>query len=77
MQAIQVKFLPKTNRYKAFCAAGKVVIDPVGSLSPAENALQAANALKHKLDWHHPAYDITGSGQLYNGDYVFTMRGKQ
>lgn len=76
MKAIQVKYLPVTNtkgtRYKAWAWGGSsVTLGRDYGLDGEKDARRAAQALCDKMGWG----PLTGSGQLPNGDYVFTMGG--
>jgi hypothetical protein len=75
MKAIQVKYLGPTthkpSRWKAFIEGGaSVTVSYDYALDSHENARCAAIALMTKLLW---GFDISGSGALPNGDYVFTI----
>jgi len=76
MKAIQVKYLPATthrsSRWKAFAEGGwsaTVSYDYEGS--EYYNARLAAECLITAMTWR---VEISGDGNLPNGDYVFTLR---
>lgn len=75
MKAIQVKYLPTTNhkpsRWKAFVWGGASVTNSYDhALNGIDNAERAALDLIAKMKWD---VVISGSGQLANEDYVFTL----
>lgn len=77
MKAIQIKFLSPTNfkvaRMKAFTEGGNSVTVPYQyELSNDElRAIYVAEALINKMNWN---VEISGIGQLPNGDYVATLK---
>ena len=76
MKAIQVKYLPATthrsSRWKAFAEGGLSSVMPYDhSGSEYYNARCAAQRLIEKMKWR---VEISGDGNLPNGDYVFTLR---
>ena len=78
MKAIEVKYLPCTNnkpsRWKAFAWGGvSVTLSYDHALNSEDNARKAAEALREKMSWKA---EISGSGQLANGNFVFTMSHK-
>jgi hypothetical protein len=82
MKAIQVKFLAPTNfkpaRVKAWAEGGhSLVVAYQYELSGMQaNAELIAQELIYNRGWHNDGVVISGSGQLPNGDYVFTLKGK-
>jgi hypothetical protein len=75
MKAIQVRYIQSTktlgSRWKAWVQGGASVIVPYDySMNAEDNARMAADALMNKLCW---GFDISGTGSLPNGDYVFTL----
>lgn len=76
MKAIQVKYLPPTNRkpsrWKAFAEGGASVTSSLDhGLDAGPDARRVAQHLVDKMQWGA----ITGAGCLPNGDYVFTLGG--
>lgn len=79
MKAIQVKYLGATDfkgsRLKAFVEGGHSVTVPFQyEISSDEaRAHDVALELINRLGWD---LEITGSGMIANGDYVFTLGAK-
>ena len=74
MKAIQVRYLGPTNtkgtRWKAWAWGGaSVTLSRDYALNGDQDAKRVAEALCDKMAWG----PIKGSGQLPNGDYVFTL----
>lgn len=79
MKAIQIRFLPATSfmgaRMKAFIASNSITLPFQYEISDDESrAHQMALELIEKLNWVN--VDISGIGQLPNGDYVATLKQK-
>lgn len=80
MKAIQIRFLPATNfkgaRMKAWIDAGNNITLPFQyEISSYElRAELTAQELMLKMKWDNVL--ISGIGQLPNGDYVATLKGK-
>jgi len=74
-QAIEVKYLPCTThkplRYKAFCAAGNVVMSTEFADNATRNAINAARKLIEKMGWK----GVWHGGVLKNGNHVFVLAG--
>lgn len=78
MKAIQVKYIgatdTKPSRLKAIVEGGHAYCDALDSGCEIEaQAEQMARLLIANLHWN---VEITGSGVLPNGDYVFTIKGR-
>lgn len=79
MKAIQVRFLPATDfkgaRIKAFVEGGGSVTVPYQyELSEDEGRVsEVAQELIYKMQWN---VEISGIGQLPNGDYAITIKSK-
>ena len=80
MKAIQVKFLPATNfkgaRMKAWVSSANQVTVPFQyEISDDETRAQdVAQELIYRLNWVN--VEISGIGQLPNGNYAVTLKTK-
>ena len=77
MQAIQIKVLPETNhrprRYKAWCYGGSLVESKDYSDNATDQVKDLALKLAMSLHWQITDWNM---GQLCNGDWVVTFKGR-
>lgn len=71
LQAITVKYLPTTDRYKASCYSASLFFRPVPGAGMDNNAREAAYTLVRKLHWGE--HGVLVGGSLPNGDRVFVF----
>jgi hypothetical protein len=80
MKAIQIKFLPATDkkgvRLKAYTEAGSLTEGRDYSVEPKDQAFSLAVSYLLKFDWEKHA-SIIGFGCLPGGNYVATLGDKK
>ena len=77
MQAIQTKFIPRTDfresRVKAWVEAGSVTLGWDHALNVEENHAKAAKALRENMGWVGKGYGEIVGGCLPSGGYAFVF----